>query len=129
MQYDIEREQRTKLEMIPDAGIPALQKAFDRVKGKRATILKIWQDTNELLAESGLPATSQSGFYRWVAGIKFGRIKRPALDGDQTPPAVPLDLVRACLATMPGTASSIAAALRTMADEIERAASKPLQKN
>ena len=106
--HDPINDVRTKIDQTPDAGIPALQAAYDRIKQKRDTQLRVLADTNELLTAAGLPALTQSAFNRWVLRIRSGRVKRPTLSQGVADPA-----------NATNVASEVARLLRALADQVE----------
>ncbi|ORE93243.1 DUF3486 family protein [Aurantimonas sp. 22II-16-19i] len=84
----------SKVELIPDSGLDAVQWAFDRIVDHRMTQQDILADFNRLLGAAGLPPISSSSFNRYCLLVREGAIKRPhlapALDAGQ--PAI-LDAV------------------------------------
>lgn len=79
MNRDPINDVRTKIELTPDEGLPALQRAFDRVKERRSTQYQILADTNAAFAEVGLEPMTISAFNRWVLRIRAGNVRRPVL--------------------------------------------------
>ncbi|ESY42040.1 hypothetical protein X747_14770 [Mesorhizobium sp. LNJC384A00] len=104
---------RTKFDLMPDAGIPALQVAYDRIREKRATQTQILADTNEQLAAVGLPALSLSNLNRWALRIRRKAVRRPTMSQafEQQPNT--------------NVAAEVARQLRALADDIERQAVAP----
>lgn len=98
---------RTKIDQTPDEGVPALQAAYDQVRAKRFSQIRICSDLNKALKQVGLGEVSFSAFNRWAQAIRRGDARRPLLPAS----ALPLDKQ----------------AMRALSDELKQVAERLLQ--
>lgn len=67
----------SKLQIVDDAALPAVQRAYDRIRSERMTQVAVHRALNDELAALGQPLISLSSVNRWAAKIMEGRVRRP----------------------------------------------------